>query len=577
MKTTKICLSSMFKNEAHCIESMLESVYPYIDFYIMQDNGSTDGTPDIVKSFFDSKKINGYIYNVKEGWISHGWNRDHLILETLNTPHNCDWILRVDSDETLQIDDNFDWSVFNDTRIDSFNVASTLPGLIYYRTWMWNAKRNWRFRHDPTHECIYLEGEVQENFQRLNLPTSFKMNGSFKGESYSCPTKYISDALKQEETLIREGRMISDMYHLWYVGKSYYDCYSNPSLPFGKKHMEEFAKRAIFYFENFLSQSYENNNFKIKEDECCYLAVNYIAHLYKYLGDINKCIFLLNESEVYSPERNEHIASLAEIYFQSENWEQMLKQTQRLVCKERVLPFPHKRVFLINSNLYHDSGEYPAYLHNIAVEKNNLNNKIESEDNKKINMSIFSINPNPTKRIFVLDNFYQDPYAVRDFALNQNFKSNLNFYKGERTEEQIIFDGTKEAFEKLIGQKIENWSDVYPMCGRFQSCTSEDSLVYHWDHQKWAAMIYLTPDAPYVGGTSMFSHKGTNIRHENDIGSEIVFEGGFYDRSKFELVDTIGNVFNRLVIFDSKTIHAANEYFGKDLRSSRLFHMFFFD
>ena len=140
----------MFKNEAHCIISMLESVYPYIDFYVLQDNGSTDGTPELVKSFFDSKDIKGFIYNVEEGWISHGWNRDHLILETLKAPHNCDWILRVDSDETLEIDNNFDWSIFDDTEIDSFNVPSTLPGLIYFRTWIWNSKRNWRFKHDPT-------------------------------------------------------------------------------------------------------------------------------------------------------------------------------------------------------------------------------------------------------------------------------------------------------------------------------------------------------------------------------------------------------------------------------------------
>ena len=570
MKKSKICLSSMFKNEAHCIISMLESVYPYIDFYVMQDNGSTDGTPDLVKSFFDSKNIKGFIYNVEEGWVSHGWNRDHLILETLKAPHDCDWILRVDSDETLEIDDNFDWSIFDNTEIDSFNVPSTFPGLIYYRTWIWNAKRNWRFKHDPTHECIYIEGEIQEDFQRVGLPNSFKMNGSFKGESYSSPTKYISDALKQEETLIREGRMLSDMYHLWYVAKSYYDCYSSPSLPFGRKHNEEFAKRSVFYFENFLNQTFENNGFQKREDECCYLAINYIANIYKYLGDIEKSISYLKESEIYCPDRNEHIVSLAEIYLENQDWGNMLEQTKRLMSPERVLPFPHKRVFLINTSIYHDSGDYPIHLHNIALEKNNLNNK-------KSNMNIFSINPNPEKRIFVLDNFYQDPHAVRDFALNQNFKGDINFYKGKRTEEQIVFDGTKEAFEKLIGQKITKWVEHYPMCGRFQSCTAEDSLVYHWDHQKWAGMIYLTPDAPYVGGTSMFSHKKTRIRHESEPGSEVSFEGGFYDRSKFELVDTVGNVFNRLVIFDAKCIHAANEYFGKDLQSSRLFHMFFFD
>ena len=192
-------------------------------------------------------------------------------------------------------------------------------------------------------------------------------------------------------------------------------------------------------------------------------------------------------------------------------------------------------------------------------------------------MNDFAINPFLEKKIFVAENFYQNPYKVRELALEQNFQANLNYYKGKRTDEQVIFEGTKEAFESVMGQKITKWADYYPMCGRFQSCTAEDSLVYHWDNQKWAGMIYLTPDAPYVGGTSMFSHKKTRIRHESEPGSSVSFEGGFYDRSKFELVDTVGNVFNRLVIFDAKCIHAANESFGKDLQSSRLFHMFFFD
>lgn len=69
-----------------------------------------------------------------------------------------------------------------------------------------------------------------------------------------------------------------------------------------------------------------------------------------------------------------------------------------------------------------------------------------------------------------------------------------------------------------------------------------------------------------------------NYPYENDFESTDVFgETGFYDRSKFELVDTAGNVFNRLVLFDAKCIHSANEYFGTNITNSRLFHLFFFD
>ena len=39
----KICMIGMFKNESKGILRMLESTWKYIDFYVFQDNGSTDG------------------------------------------------------------------------------------------------------------------------------------------------------------------------------------------------------------------------------------------------------------------------------------------------------------------------------------------------------------------------------------------------------------------------------------------------------------------------------------------------------------------------------------------------------
>jgi hypothetical protein len=188
-----------------------------------------------------------------------------------------------------------------------------------------------------------------------------------------------------------------------------------------------------------------------------------------------------------------------------------------------------------------------------------------------------NINQNPKKRVFVLDNFYEDPYAVRELALQQNFIAEPAYFKGKRTDQQIIFPGTKEAFENLIGQKIVNWAEMHGMCGRFQSCCAEDQLVYHVDGQQFAGMIYLTPNAPFSGGTATYAHKKTRSRSFEDEGSGEAFSGGFYDGTPFEPVDVIGNVFNRLVIFDARCFHAAHQYFGTSLENARLFHMFFFD
>jgi len=180
------------------------------------------------------------------------------------------------------------------------------------------------------------------------------------------------------------------------------------------------------------------------------------------------------------------------------------------------------------------------------------------------------------KRIFVVDNFYSDPYAVRELALQQEFIEDLRYYKGKRTNEKFLVPGTKKAFEKIIGQKITIW-DEYGMNGIFQICNAQDPLVYHTDLQQWAGMVYLTPNAPFESGTSLFAHRETKVRHSSDPKINECFSGGFYDKTKFELVDSVGNVFNRLVIFNGKCIHAPSQYFGQGLEDSRLFHMFFFD
>jgi glycosyltransferase involved in cell wall biosynthesis len=568
---TNICMISMFKNESKGIRRMLESVWRHIDFYVFQDNGSTDGTPDIVREFFADKKIPGFIYNVEEGWVGFGWNRDHLLQTTLRNDHGCDWIMKMDCDEYLEVDEDFDWTVFYDTSIQSFHVAAVNPGCIYYRAWIWNANLPWKFKHDVVHECIYLDdGVTGENFRATNLPRSLRMFGTNDGESYTVRTKYITDALKLEEKLIREETMLTDRYHFWYIGKGYMDCFHGDFYPLGEHHSKEFARRAIFYFQQYVDVITEKGNLQIGINEMCYYATFSIGECYKFLGEIDKAIYYFKNAERFCPVRNEHLVNLAHTYNELGQYDKMLEVTTRLVDPKRKLPFPDY-YFLINTNLYYDSGLVPQHLHDYAHTKVNQTN-----EEKTINSFIVYDQIKP--RLWIVDNFYDDPYAVREFALQQEFEENLDYYKGNRTKQQYIIPGTKEAFEKIIGRKITNWTEAHGMCGRFQYCTAQDDLVYHCDGQTLAGMVYLTPDAPFSCGTSLFAHKSTKLRNENDFGDIDVFgQTGFYDRTKFELVDTAGNVFNRLVLFDAKCIHSSNEYFGTDKNNGRLFHLFFFD
>jgi len=194
-------------------------------------------------------------------------------------------------------------------------------------------------------------------------------------------------------------------------------------------------------------------------------------------------------------------------------------------------------------------------------------------------------NPHASKDIVVVDNFYMQPDLVRDYAIHNLKYSESDYHRGRRSDTSFILNGTLERFEEILGRPIYNWNHPEYANGRFQYCTSTDPIVYHVDSQKYAAMVYLTPDAPLQSGTATYKSihtKKTKFDEASGKDYEKAFKGrsselNFYDKTSFELVDNIANVYNRLVLFDAKNIHAAVNYFGDTKENSRFFHLFFFD
>lgn len=186
------------------------------------------------------------------------------------------------------------------------------------------------------------------------------------------------------------------------------------------------------------------------------------------------------------------------------------------------------------------------------------------------------------KTSWIVDNFYETPDDVRKFALEQDFVEGGfgRGFIGRRTEKQFLFPGLKERFEGIIGERITKWED-HGMNGRFQIAWSGEPLVYHCDQQRWGGMLYLTPEAPFQCGTTMYAHKKTRARTYHEPGWDESWRDvpgdPHLDGTPFEPVDVLGNVYNRLVIFDASCIHSASEYFGTVSENARLWQMFFFD
>ena len=186
---------------------------------------------------------------------------------------------------------------------------------------------------------------------------------------------------------------------------------------------------------------------------------------------------------------------------------------------------------------------------------------------------------------YIIDNFYSDVDAVREFALQQDFSVRGN-YPGPRTQ-TFLNDSMKDTIESVVKPMYGNvtyWSDEQ-YTGAYQYTTSRDRSWIHADQTtKWAAVCYLTPNAPLSAGTGLFKHKptGLTMAPKNEDGSynkellDTIYKDS-QDMTKWEMVDRLGNVYNRLVLYRGDHFHMSLDYFGQDLYDGRLFQTFFFD
>ena len=193
--------------------------------------------------------------------------------------------------------------------------------------------------------------------------------------------------------------------------------------------------------------------------------------------------------------------------------------------------------------------------------------------------------------LMVIDNFYTNAKETRDYILTQEFKVRGN-YPGQRTTSKAN-NHLKEMIQGYIQHfagKIVKWpmpsttdidgqnnAEIYN--GAYQYTTSRDRTWIHNDGwNNWAGVLYLTPNAPVNSGTGIFRFKdGTRTVDEAEArGNKKILDESSQDYNNWELVDKVGNVFNRLVLFNSKQYHASLDYFGTNKDNGRLFQVFFF-
>lgn len=197
--------------------------------------------------------------------------------------------------------------------------------------------------------------------------------------------------------------------------------------------------------------------------------------------------------------------------------------------------------------------------------------------------------------VTIIENFYENPDVIRQFALNQEYKfcnerTNFDYvYPGSRTKD--LFDLDKALHEKICKKLVSVFHNSdhdimkWSISTSFQSVTKEyNQGVIHTDTATvFAGVLYLMPDAPLNSGTSLFKKNSTfdekkyasALAQNSDKfkAGEIRMSTDYH--SMFDEIVRVNNVYNTLIIYEGRHFHAANKFFGNTLKDSRLAQVFF--
>lgn len=214
-KTIGLCM--IVKNESRVILRCLESVRPLIDYVLVEDTGSTDGTQEIIRDWLQRVGLPGQV--IDEPWRDFAYNRTHVLAKLRENPE-IDYALIIDADDRLVPDPGFDANALRATLTkDLYEVELRNGGVHYRRGQLCSNRLEFRYR-GVLHE--FLDGPPNCEISSAAL-SGFHIISGREGARSQDPDKYKKDARILANALRREKDPFLKSRYTYYLARSYRD------------------------------------------------------------------------------------------------------------------------------------------------------------------------------------------------------------------------------------------------------------------------------------------------------------------------------------------------------------------
>ena len=189
----------------------------------------------------------------------------------------------------------------------------------------------------------------------------------------------------------------------------------------------------------------------------------------------------------------------------------------------------------------------------------------------------------------VFDDFFKNPDLITKYAHSLEYKkASGGEWPGERTKplheinEELFLEIGNKILKLLWPSSYENIE--YQAKCHFQKITKQyvNKGWIHKDPEILTALVYLSKHENC--GTSIFEQKTVNLFKNVEMKKELYINENFNEEEKyleennnnFNETISIKSRYNRIIIFDSQQIHAAQKFCEKDIEEDRLTLIMFF-